>query len=349
MNFEEKKKVMTLIAEIYLRTDMSANLHRNRVFQEEVASILSDHFGPIEIKVAPPYETLSYNEFGMSRLPSLIGQSAITVEQNPCNNDALKMVIYLSPYISEFKADNTGDSTLAPFLDFLSSIGTFLDYFPANVQLDRYLFSQLEMNLFSLPNGAKQLINSAGKQIVQLDMRNYNDGNSFPSIDTAIPPVWIALRVPSCLEDVLEDEQREVFSICKKVFKDFPYETPSSLTENEPELCDYYRAYSRKYHTSEIKNLPNQIVSALYTSRKIDGTQILGVSRGVIKVRFTKDILGAVEKLPLDEEDKIALMIDRAQTIRYSDAPFTYANLKNWVLTNPTGDTFLMPVSFIEQ
>ena len=80
----------------------------------------------------------------------------------------------------------------------------------------------------------------------------------------------------------------------------------------------------------------------------MEGTEILGVSRGVIKVRFTKDILGAVEDLPLDEEDKIAIMIERAQSIRHSE-PFSYNNLKNWVLTNPTGDTFLMPGSFHEQ
>mgnify|MGYP003588498774 CR=1 FL=1 len=98
---------------------------------------------------------------------------------------------------------------------------------------------------------------------------------------------------------------------------------------------------------NEIRNLPNQIGPTLYSFKKMDGTAILGVSRGVIKVRFTKDILGAVENLPLDEEDKIELMIERAQSIRHSE-PFSYNNLKNWVLTNPTGDTFLMPKSFIE-
>lgn len=349
MKLEQKKKIMTLIAEEYSRSDMSESLHRNSGFQEEVALILSDHFGPIGIKVAPPYEPLSYSEFGIPRLPSLVGQSAITVEQNPWNNDVLKMVIYLSPYINEFKAGNPRESTLVPFIDFLGSIGTFLDYFPANVPLDKYLFSQLEMNLFSFPNGVERLVQSTDKQVVQLDMGDYNDGNSFPSIDTAIPPAWIALRVSGWLGDALKYEQREVFSICKKVFKDFPYENPSSLIENEPELPEYYKDYSRKYHTNEIRTLTNQIGPALYTSRKMEGTEILGVSRGVIKVSFTKDILGAVENLPLDEEDKIELMIERAKSIRYSDAPFTYANLKRWVLTNPTGDTFLMPGSFHEQ
>ena len=345
MHFEEKKKIMTLIAEAYSRTDMSANLHRNIVFQEEVASILSDHFGPIEVIVAPPYEPLSYPEFGMSRLPSLVGQSAITVEQNPWNNNILRVVIYLSPYISDFKADNRGDSTLIPFLDFLSSIGTFLDYFPANVPLDKYLFSQLEMSLFSFPNGVERLVQSTDKQVVQLDMGDYNDGNSFPSIDTATPPVWIALRVPECLDDVLKYEQREVFPICKKVFKDFSYESPS---ESEPELFDYFKDYSLKYHMSGVRNLTQELGVGIYGSKKMDGTAILGVSRGIIKVRFTKDILGAVEKLPLDEEDKIELMIERAQSIRHSE-PFSYNNLKNWVLTNPAGDTFLMPGSFHEQ
>ena len=348
MNLEEKIKVMTLIAEVYLRTDMSENLHRNRVFQEEVASILSDHFGPIEVIVAPVYEALSYHEFGMSRLPSLVGQSAITVEQNPWNNDVLKMVIYLSPYINRFKAENPRELTLVPFLDFLSSIGTFLDYFPANVSLDKYLFSRLEMSFFSFPNGVERLVKSTDKQVVQLDLKNYNNGNSFPSIDTEISPVWIALRQVAPLEEVLRYEQREVFSICKKVFEDFPYETPSSLAESESELCDYYKDYSKKYNTSEVRNLPNQIGSVLYSLKKMEGTEILGVSRGVVKVRFTKDILGAVEKLPLDEEDKIELMIERAKSIRHSET-FSYNNLKNWVLTNPTGDTFLIPVSFIEQ
>ena len=348
MHFEEKKKVMTLIAEAYSRTDISESLHRNEGFQEEVASILSDHFGPIEVKVAPSYEALSYNEFGMSRLTSLVGQSAITVEQSPWNNDVLKMVIYLIPYINRFKAENPRESTLIPFLDFLSSIGTFLDYFPANVPLDEYLFSQLEMNLFSFPNGVERLVQSTDKQVVQLDMGGYNDGNSFPSIDSEIPPVWIALRQVRSLADVLKYEQREVFSICKKVFEDFPYETPSSLIESEPELCNYYNEYGNKYFMNEIRKLPNQIGPTLYSSKKMDGTAILGVSRGVIKVRFTKDILGAVENLPLDEEDKIELMIERAQSIRHSE-PFSYNNLKNWVLTNPTGDTFLMPGSFHEQ
>lgn len=348
MHLEEKKKIMTLIAEAYSRSYMPESLHHSRGFQEEAALILSDHFGPIEIKVAPPYESLSYNEFGMSRLPSLVGQSAITVEQNPWNNDALRMVIYLSPYINRFKADNPRELTLVPFLDFLSSIGTFLDYFPANVRLDKYLFSQLEMNLFSFPNGVERLVQSTDKQVVQLDLRDYNDGNSFPSIDTAIPPVWIALRHVRSLEDMLRYEQREVFSICKKVFEDFPYETPSSLAESETELCDYYKDYRKKYTANESRNLPNQIGPALYVSRKMEGTEILGVSRGVIKLSFTKDILGAVEKLPLDEEDKIELMIERAKSTRYSDEPFTYANLKNWVLTNPTGDTFLMSSSFID-
>ena len=348
MHFEEKKKIMTLIAEAYSRSDMSGSLYHNSIgFQEDVALILSDHFGPIEIKVAPPYEALSYNEFGMSRLPSLVGQSAITVEQNPWNNDVLKMVIYLSPYINRFKADNPRELTLVPFLDFLSSIGTFLDYFPANVPLDEYLFSQLEMNLFSFPNGVERLIQSTDKQVVQLDMGGYNDGNSFPSIDSEIPPVWIALRQVISLADVLRYEQREVLSICKKVFKDFPYESPSSLIAGEPELCDYYSEYYNKYFMSESRKLPNQIGPTLYSFKKMDGTAILGVSRGVVKVRFTKDILGAVEKLPLDEEDKIELMIERAQSIRHSE-PFSYNNLKNWVLTNPTGDTFLMPVSFID-
>lgn len=350
MKLEQKKKIMTLIAEAYSRTDVSESLHRNRGFQEETALILSDHFGPIEIKVAPAYEALSYNEFGMSRLPSLVGQSAITVEQNPWNNNTLRVVIYLSPYINRFKADNPRELTLVPFLDFLSSIGTFLDYFPANVRLDKYLFSQLEMNLFSFPNGVERLVQSTDKQVVQLDLRDYNDGNSFPSIDTAIPPVWIALRHIRSLEEVLRYQQREVFSICKKVFeiKDFPYETPSSLAESETELCDYYKDYHKKYNTNEVRTLPNQIGPALYALYNMDGTEILGVSRGVVKVRFTKDILGAVEKLPLDEEDKVALMIERAQSIRYSE-PFSYNNLKNWVLTNPTGDTFLMPGSFHEQ
>ena len=238
MKLEEKKKIMTLIAEAYSRSDMSESLHHNKGFQEEVALILSDHFGSVEVTVAPIYEALSYHEFGMSRLPSLVGQSAITVEQSPWNNDVLKMVIYLSPYINRFKAENARELTLVPFLDFLSSIGTFLDYFPANVPLDKYLFSQLEMNLFSFPNGVEQLVQATDKQVVQLDMEYYNDGNSFPSIDTAIPPVWIALRDVRSLEEVLRYEQREVFSICKKVFeiKDFPYETPFSLVENEPEL-----------------------------------------------------------------------------------------------------------------
>lgn len=345
MHFEEKKKVMTLIAEAYSRSCMSESLHRNRGFQEEVGSILSDHFGPIEIKVAPPYEALSYNEFGMSRLPSLIGQSAITVELNPWNKDVLEMVIYLNPYVNQFKADNPKKSTLIPFFDFLSSIGTFLDYFPANVPLDKYLFAQLEMNLFSFSNGVEQLIHATDKQVVDLDLKNYNNGNSFPSIDTTIPPVWIALKVPEFLDDVLKYEQREVFSICKKVFKDFSYESPS---ESEPELFDYFKDYSLKYHMSGVRNLTQELGVGIYGSKKMDGVEILGVSRGIIKVRFTKDTLGAVEKLPLDEEDKIALMIERAQSIRYSE-PFSYNNLRNWVLTAPTGDTFLMPISFIEQ
>ena len=344
MHFEEKKKIMTLIAEAYSRSDMSGSIG----FQEDVALILSDHFGPIEVIVAHPYEPLSYHEFGMSRLPSLVGQSAITVEQNNWGNNVLKMVIYLSPYINRFKAENPRELTLVPFLDFLSSIGTFLDYFPANVQLDEYLFSQLEMNLFFFPNGVERLVQSTDKQVVQLDMGGYNDGNSFPSIDSEIPPVWIALRQVSSLADVLRYEQREVLSICKKVFKDFPYESPSSLIAGEPELCDYYSEYYKKYYTNEIRTLPNQIGPTLYSFRKMDGTEILGVSRGVVKVRFTKDILGAVENLPLDEEDKIDLMIERAQSIRHSE-PFSYNNLKNWVLTNPTGDTFLMPGSFHEQ
>lgn len=348
MHLEEKKKIMTLIAEAYLRSDMSKRLNRNGLLQQEAALILADYFGPIEIKVAPPYEQLSHTEYGMPRLPMLIGQSAITVEKNPWNNNILRVVVYLSPYINEFKADHPGEETFIPFLDFLGSIGTFLDYFPANVRLDEYLFSQLEMNFFSFPNGVEQLIRSTDKQVVQLDMGDYNDGNSFPSIDTAIPPMWIALRHVRSLEDVLKYEQREVFSICKKVFKDFPYETPSSLTESESELCDYYKDYSKKYNTNEVRTLPNQIGPALYVSRKMEGTEILGVSRGVIKLSFTKDILGAVEKLPLDEEDKIELMIERAKSTRYSE-PFSYNNLKNWVLTNPTGDTFLIPVSFIEQ
>ena len=348
MNLEEKIKIMTLIAEAYNRTDISERLHHNEGFQEEVALILSDHFGPIEIKVAAPYEALSYSEFGMSRLPSLVGQSTITVEQNPWNKDVLEMVIYLSPYINRFKAENHRELTLVPFLDFLGSIGTFLNYFPANVPLDEYLFSQLEMNFFFFPNGVERLVQSTDKQVVQLDMGGYNDGNSFPSIDSEIPPVWIALRQVSSLADVLRYEQREVFSICKKVFEDFPYETPSSLIAGEPELCDYYNEYRNKYFMNEIRKLPSQIGPTLYSFRKMDGTQILGVSsRGVIKVRFTKDILGAVENLPLDEEDKIELMIERAQSIRHSE-PFSYNNLKNWVLTNPTGDTFLMPKSFIE-
>lgn len=348
MNLEKKKKIMTLIAEAYSRSYMSESLHHSRGFQEEAALILSDHFGPIEIKVAPPYEALSYNEFGLPRLPLLLGQSAITVEQNPWNNNALKMVIYLNPYVNQFKADNRRELTFVPFLDFLSSISAFLDYFPANGHLDKYLFSQLEMNLFSFPNGVERLIQSTAKQVVQLDLTNYNDGNSFPSIDTLVPPVWLALRSPGWLGDALRYEQREVLSICKKVFKDFPYETPSSLAENEPELFDYYNDYGRKYTANESRNLPNQIGPVLYVSRKMEGTEILGVSRGVIKLSFTKDILGAVEKLPLDEEDKIELMIERAKSTRYSDEPFTYANLKNWVLTNPTGDTFLMPSSFID-
>lgn len=348
MNLEEKKKIMTLIAEAYSRTDMSESLHRNKGFQEEAALILSDHFGPIEVKVSAPYEALSYSEFGMSRLPALVGQSAITVEQNPWNNNALKMVIYLSPYINEFKASNPRELTLIPFLDFLSSIGTFLDYFPANVHLDKYLFAQLEMNFFSFPNGVEQLIRSADKQVVELDLKNYNNGNSFPSIDTTVPPVWLALRVSRWIEEVLKYEQREVFSICKKVFKDFPYESPSSLLESETELYDYYKDHNQKYQMNESRNLANQIGPTLYVSRKMEGTDILGVSRGVIKLSFTKDILGAVEKLPLDEEDKIELMTERAKSVRYSDEPFVYANLKRWVLTNPTGDTFLMPVSFID-
>ena len=347
MNLEKKKKIMTLIAEAYLRTDMSESLHHSRGFQEETALILSDYFGPIEIKVAPPYEAVSYNEFGLPRLPLLIGQSAITVEQNPWNNNALKMVIYLNPYVNQFKAVNRGELTFVPFLDFLSSISAFLDYFPANGHLDKYLFSQLEMNLFSFPNGVKRLIQSTEKQVVQLDLTNYNDGNSFPSIDTLVPPVWLALRSPGWLGDALRYEQREVLSICKKVFKDFPYETPSSLTESEPELFNYYNDYGRRYTANESRNLPNQIGPTLYSFKKMDGTEILGVSRGVIKVRFTKDILGAVEKLPLEEEEKIDLMTERARTIRHPEA-FSYTNLKNWVLTNPTGDTFLMPKSFIK-
>lgn len=346
MHIQEKEKIMTLIAEAYLRSDMSESLHRNRVFQEETASILSDYFGFIEVRVAPPYEPLSYSEFGMSRLPLLVGQSAVTVEENPWGK-GLRVTIYLSPYINEFKADNPRDKTFIPFFDFLGSIGTFLDCFPANVCLNKYLFAPLEMSLFSFYNGVELLAQCAGKQIVELDLTNYNSGNSFPSIHTTIPPVWIALRPVRWLKDILRHEQKEVFPICKKVFKDLPYETPSSLFESEPELHDYYTDYSHKYCMNETRTLSNQLRTVLYTSKQSNGTEILGVSRGVIKLSFTKDIINAVEKLLLTEEEKIEAMIERAGSIRHPEN-FSYTNLKRWVLTNPAGDTFLMPKSFIE-
>lgn len=346
MHLEEKKKIMTLIAEAYLQSNMLESLHRNVTLQRETTSILSKHFGPIEVKVAPPYEPVGYNEFGLPGLPCLIGQSAITVEQNHWNDNILKMIVYLSPYINNFKAEKSDEETLIPFLDFLSSIGTFLDYFPANVCLDKYLSAPLEMSLFSAPNGVEQLIQSTEKQQVELDLRNYNDGNSFPSVSTRIPPVWIALRSVRWLEGLLNYEQREVFSICKKVFKDFPYEAPSSLGESEPELYSLYNEYSQKYHMNGVRNLSNQLWPSLYASKKMDGVEILGVSRGAVKISFSKDILGAVEKLPLEKEEKIDLMTERAKTIRHSDEVFSYTNLEKWVLTSPDGYTFLTPKSF---
>ena len=168
------------------------------------------------------------------------------------------------------------------------------------------------MNFFSFPNGVERLVKSTDKQVVQLDLKIYNNGNSFPSIDSEIPPVWIALRQVSSLEEVLRYEQREVFSICKKVFEDFPYETPSSLIESEPELCNYFNEYGNL--ALELKKLIFKLINresnvVIYEKR---GEIILrGLFELFMDEKFNRNGILLPEEYRIDwESDKERNIID---------------------------------------